>query len=239
MSNSMKKKVKNLLISILNIGKPKVFCLSFQKSGTSSVGKFFRLYGNKVASWNTSKRNGWAYLWLKGDYEKIFRSSDFKYHNVFEDGPWWFKDFYKVLYHRFPKSKFILLERDADKWYDSMMNHYSQPPVINYYLFANIYGLPLDGISKSTLEKIAYSMDKDSLLELKEDNREFYIGEYRRRIDEIKLFFQKFESNRFFYGRLEDKNVWYNLGKFFRIDVPENFLVHSNQRRSHRMDKKQ
>ena len=44
-------------------------------------------------------------------------------YQVFEDDPWWITDFYKLLYHRFPKSKFILLERDPDKWFDSMVSH--------------------------------------------------------------------------------------------------------------------
>src|SRR5690554_7497619 len=105
------------------VNKSKIFCLSMQRTGTTSVGKFFKEYGFKVAGWNVSNRNKWSYSWELGDFETIFNSKDFKDNQVFEDDPWWLPEFYKVLYHRFPDSKFILFTRNEDAWFNSMMNH--------------------------------------------------------------------------------------------------------------------
>ena len=103
----------------------KIFCLSFQRTGTTSVGQFFKDFGYKVAGYDSHRSSDWSVKRFLGDYESIFKSKDFKNHQVFEDNPWWETDFYKVLYHRFPDAKFILFTRDADKWFDSMVSHFN------------------------------------------------------------------------------------------------------------------
>ena len=67
------------------------------------------------------EKDNWTNKWFEGDYDFIFDDYRFKLSQVFEDDPWWCSDFYKVLFHRFPRSKFILIERDADRWFDSMI----------------------------------------------------------------------------------------------------------------------
>src|SRR4051812_25436491 len=94
-----------------------------QRSGTTSVGEFFMHFGYKVATWGVGGRNKWDYLWYIGDYERIFNSEDFKSHEVFEDAPWWLPGFYKILYHCFPDSKFVLLTRESQSWFESMKKH--------------------------------------------------------------------------------------------------------------------
>jgi len=101
----------------------KIFCISTQRTGTTSVGDFFKHFGYKVADWPISNMNNWSYYWENGDFETIFNSKNFKNNQVFEDDPWWLPEFYKVLYHRFPKAKFILFTRDPEKWFSSMLNH--------------------------------------------------------------------------------------------------------------------
>ncbi|NND62241.1 MAG: hypothetical protein HKN48_03500, partial [Flavobacteriaceae bacterium] len=101
--------------------KNKIFCLSMQRTGTTSVGTFFKEHGYAVADWPVSRDNLWSWKWENGNFEGIFNSKDFKRNGVFEDDPWWLPEFYKVLYHRFPKAKFVLLERDPDAWFKSMV----------------------------------------------------------------------------------------------------------------------
>src|SRR5690606_35513372 len=64
-----------------------------------------------------------TWLHYNGDYEAIFSSDDFQKSNAFEDSPWWYPGFYRILYHRFPNSKFILFTRDPDAWFLSMKKH--------------------------------------------------------------------------------------------------------------------
>lgn len=79
----------------------RVFCISIQRTGTTSVGKFFRDFGFAWAGWSHSYRNNWTWLHYNGDYEAIFSSDDFQKSNAFEDSPWWYPGFYRILYHRF------------------------------------------------------------------------------------------------------------------------------------------
>jgi len=108
----------------LQIGKVKIFCVSMQRNGTTSVGAFFLAASKfRVARYNYSWENQWTYKWSIGDYESIFNSSKFRSCQAYEDDPWWLPDFYRVLNYRFPNSKFILFYRDSDAWFNSMMSH--------------------------------------------------------------------------------------------------------------------
>src|SRR5690554_120318 len=101
----------------------KIFCISTQRNGTTSVGEFFKDHGFKVAGYNYERSMIWSEFRFCGNYEAIFKNEGFKKFQVFEDNPWWENDFYKFLFYRFPNSKFILFTRNPDKWFDSMMNH--------------------------------------------------------------------------------------------------------------------
>lgn len=101
----------------------KVFCISMQRSRTTSVGKFFRDFGFGCVGWPADQKNGWSDAWYEKDYDRIFESSDFRSANAFEDSPWWLPGFYRVLFQRFPNSKFVLFTRNADEWFQSMKTH--------------------------------------------------------------------------------------------------------------------
>jgi hypothetical protein len=47
-------------------------------------------------------QHGWTKLWLDGNFEQIFQSTEFLEADVFEDDPWWCPEFYK-----FPKLLFV------------------------------------------------------------------------------------------------------------------------------------
>ena len=114
--------------------KEKIFCISFQRTGTTSVGNFFKEHGFNVQGYKKEISRKWSFLYYQGDYEAIFEDIDFKKNQVFEDNPWWLGDFYKYLYHRFPRAKFLLLTRDPDKWFDSMLNHSKRKTLGNTFL---------------------------------------------------------------------------------------------------------
>ena len=76
----------------------KVFCVSMQRSGTSSVGDFLEQFGLIRIGSPASNKKRWPNYWLAGDYNSIFSDDDFKSADVFEDDPWWFPEFYKYIY---------------------------------------------------------------------------------------------------------------------------------------------
>ncbi len=207
----------------------KIFCISFQRTGTTSTGQFFRDRGFRVASWSMSRRNDWTLKWFRGDYEAIFRSVEFKYSQVFEDDPWWCADFYKVLFHRFPASRFILLERDADQWFDSMVAHSKGKSLGNTHCHAATYSRMEEYYALGAVKEHAYTADIDNLLPLDDAYREHYKRVYANRHREVKLFFEVHDSTRLFNARIEDPKLWPKLGAFFRLEVAPGYAVHVNK----------
>jgi hypothetical protein len=214
----------------LGHSKKKIFCISFQRTGTTSVGEFFHQHGFSVARWSDSNRNQWSKSWVEGDDEAIYSSSDFRRCQVFEDDPWWCGDFYKVLFHRFPESRFIHFTRDADKWFNSMCNHSTTPRgrnMGNTYMHAKLFRREeeywyLLGGETPDLETI------DNLLELGEAHREHYKSIYNARNRDVRGFFRRNDASRVFAGELEDEHKWQKLGNFFGIEVPPGFELHAN-----------
>ncbi|PKF61720.1 hypothetical protein CW745_10395 [Psychromonas sp. psych-6C06] len=205
----------------------KIFCISFQRTGTTSTGAFFNDFGYKVATYPISRKNDWTGKWFKGDYETIFKSRDFKKYQVFEDNPWWCLDFYKVLFHRFPNAKFILLERDADEWFDSMVSHSKGKTLGNTHRHSILYNREEDFYNQEIDRKL-YSKEIDNLLDLNEENREHYKAIYRNRNREVNVFFSEFGQDRLFTGELKDSNVWHEMSVFFGMKIPENYRSHKN-----------
>lgn len=191
------------------------------------MGEFFRQHGRSVATWQVSRANEWSLSWFKGDHERIFSSEAFLTNEVFEDDPWWLGDFYKVLFHRFPDARFVLLERDADRWFDSMVAHSGGRTLGNTHRHANLYRRE-EEYAALPGRPGAYTNDIDNLLPLNEEHREHYKRIYNARNREIAWFFERFGPQRLFQGRLEDPLVWKHMGDAFGIRVADGYTVHAN-----------
>lgn len=227
----MKEIINNILFAFKNkmsFVRDKIFCISFQRVGTTSTGVFFKDHGYKVANWTVSNQNKWSNYWFKGDLESIFQSKDFYENQVFEDDPWWLTDFYKTLFYRFPTSKFILLERDADKWFDSMVSHSEGKTLGNTHLHSFLYDRLDEFYGIEGYQKKMYTLEIDRLLPLDESYRGHYIHIYKNRIQEIKSFFEIHDSSRLFYEQLEDDLIWKKMGDFFSIKVKDGYKSHTN-----------
>ncbi|WP_048331149.1 sulfotransferase [Bizionia psychrotolerans] len=196
--------------------KSKIFCISFQRTGTTSVGGFFKDHGFKVAGYNYKRSMKWSEFKFLGDYEAIFRTEEFQEFQVYEDNPWWETDFYKYLFHRFPDSKFILFERNSDKWFDSMMSHSNGKTLGNAFRHSKLYNRGLEFYERFP-NRDNYRNYKviDNLLELKEEHRKHYTDIYDLRNKEILEFFEYTDRTRLVYLKLEDPLKWIKLGAFF------------------------
>ncbi|RNC83673.1 MAG: hypothetical protein ED557_07760 [Balneola sp.] len=201
-----------------------------QRTGTTSVGDFFTYFGYPVARWDDSKRNKWSGSWFDGDFESIFNSKDFLSFQVFEDDPWWYPEFYKVLYHRFPDAKFILFTRNADDWFRSLKSHSNGKTLGNTKRHCKVYRREQDFYERLDTDpqfkpKV---FEIDNLLNL-EGFGDHYKKIYTLRNREVVDFFEEKSSGSLFYCDLYDDKKWQKLGAFFNIDVPENFELHSNK----------
>lgn len=225
------------LRTLLNAGKSrndsdprqdeKIFCISFQRTGTTSVGQFLKNAGYNVADWSVSNRNQWGRKWAEGQFEDIFQSDDFRGHQGFEDGPWFCPEFYRVLYHRFPRSKFILFERDADAWFASMLSHSGGRSLGVTAVHAKIYRREAEYLDLCDRVETPADVDVNGLaLAGHEDH---YTQIYRTRNRETRQFFQDRDPDRLYYSRLEDPDKWKGLSAFLGHDPAHAHEVHENR----------
>ncbi len=125
--------------NILSNKHPKVFCLGFHKTGTTSLEILLQNMGYQVASpyknWDprlTKMFEAGDLAELKGLTEKF---------DAFQDAPWFL--FYKEFDQWYPGSKFILTVRDSHSWWKSFANYFrdEHKPLFKYmYGFDNPIG---------------------------------------------------------------------------------------------------
>jgi hypothetical protein len=231
-------KMKNLIRNFPLVSKfgfqgkaDKVFCISMQRTGTTSIGKFFRDFGFHWAGWPADEKNDWSGSWYDGDYEAIFSSSDFTKSNAFEDSPWFFPGFYKILFRRFPKARFILFNRDLDSWFRSMMNHSAGDVIGRTDIHCKVYRRELEYFELLRSGKI--DEEKENKIHSKKtmklgEHAGHYKNVYRLHVIEVEEFFRKHSPASLHVGSLEDPHKWQKLGKFLGVDVPDGYTSHEN-----------
>lgn len=203
-----------------------------QRTGTTSVGKFFRDFGLRWAGWNADFDNGWSGSWYECNYEKIFSSVDFKIANAYEDSPWFLPGFYKILYSRFQGAKFILFTRDPDAWFASMIKHSAGNVLGNSRIHCKVYRRELEyfdllhsGNIDEQVENQFFSEKKLKLINCAEHYKEIY----RLHNTEVVDFFHRHSPESLHVGSLEDPNKWQKLGDFLGVKVPSNYACHENK----------
>lgn len=93
----------------------KIFCIGYNKTGTTTLGKSLELLGYRNSSFN---KKVWRKYYKKGKIDKVL-SYTAKF-DSFDDLPWLKEDMIPLLDKTFPGSKFIYLERDELSWKSSL-----------------------------------------------------------------------------------------------------------------------
>ncbi|MBU0620486.1 MAG: hypothetical protein KJ795_01430 [Gammaproteobacteria bacterium] len=211
--------------------KGKIFCLSMQRSGTSSVGDFLEQWGYRRAGHPLSRSKNWTKHWLNGNYDAIFQDQVFRDHDVFEDDPWWCPDFFKYVFHKVPDSRFILLTRDSDAWFKSMISH------------SNGFSLGITDIHAKIYRR------EDDLLWLQKNIKGFngaaaqamtvfdkashYKSAYERHTNEVKAFFGSFAPDALFVGQLNNPEIWGEISEWLALPKKDGIKlnVHTHKTR--------
>lgn len=97
---------------------PKVFCIGFHKTGTTSLKAALKLLDYRITG-----PNGHGDPDIGANVESIARRLVPKY-DAFQDNPW--PIIYRFLDREFPGSKFILTVRPTDKWIASVSDHFGE-----------------------------------------------------------------------------------------------------------------
>lgn len=98
------------------IGKPKVFCVGRNKTGTTSLKKVMSELGYVVGDQRTAEKM--IKQWGQRDFKRLLkycRTAQF-----FQDIPFSLPFTFQAVDMHFPGSKFILTVRDEEAWYESM-----------------------------------------------------------------------------------------------------------------------
>jgi hypothetical protein len=212
---------------------PRVFCVSWQRSGTTSVGKFYRDHGFRWSGWNHEDGLANSLAWYNGDLDPIFDTEAFRTANAFEDAPWNFPGVWQAAYHRFPNSKFVLMHRDPDAWWRSLVAftqaHAEGTIVGPAAVHAKSYGrlaeyLKLLPELDETAENVLLGKKSMTIAGLEEH----YKDVYRLHNAEVQDFFRRNDPTRLFVCSLEDPEKWQRLGAFLGVDVAEGYDAHEH-----------
>jgi hypothetical protein len=107
--------------AVKSFGRPKVFCIGCNKTGTTSMQKALTDLGMVVGEQWLAERL--IHDWGRRDYRRLFWYCLTA--QAFQDVPFSWPFTFQALDIRFPGSKFILTVRDTpEEWYASMMRFY-------------------------------------------------------------------------------------------------------------------
>jgi hypothetical protein len=98
--------------------KPRVLCVGFQKTGTSSVGVALRQLGFSHFGYDQDLEAARGL----GDLERCLAWAE--HFDSLDDLPWFSPDFVASYRLRFPGSRYVLLERDEQEWVQSYLRFF-------------------------------------------------------------------------------------------------------------------
>lgn len=210
------------------MGRGKVFCLSMQRSGTTSVGDWLEAHGLSRAGSPTSVRLGWTRLWLAGRFDELFACPEFRAAEILEDDPWWCPGFYRELAVRFPDAKFVLLTRDPDEWFDSLCHHSGGRNPGWSDVHARIYGRE-EELARLLRERPGTDPAAWGLLSIT-GHADLYKGVYQRHTADVRACFAA-APERLFVGHLDDPRSFADLCDFAGVPLnPRLAIPRSNAR---------
>lgn len=184
----------------------KVFCVGFQKTGTTSLGLALEYLGYSVCGYYPFR----DFAHVKHFDEMAFRKRVFDLadtHDAFKDTPW--PIFYRELDERYPGSKFILIIRDTEKWIMSASEDFQgyENSIHNY-----IYGVP-------------YPLGHEDV----------FVDRYKRHNREVREYFSTRPDDLLTLCLDEGDVNWANICGFLGYDVPDADWPHSNTFRQKRV----
>ncbi|MFY9141764.1 sulfotransferase [Sulfuricurvum sp.] len=210
----------------------KVFVIGLNKTGTTSTETALRelhyKLGNQIDAELISDYT------LQGNYQFLY--AYLKTANAFQDQPFSFRGYYKLLHRRYPNAKFILtVRKDSDTWYRSLVNFTKKR-----FIHAGIpigEELTIGDIKKLNyrypdmpfnITKMLWLRDRHILLDRDKFFDEAYCKHYyEQHIKEAKEYFQ--DSPNFLILNIEDEDSYTNLCGFLNKKPLYEKFPHENK----------
>lgn len=197
-----------------NAFKGKIFCIGSGKTGTTSLEQALLSFGYDLGP--QARAEMLTEDCHNGNFDKLIRFCNL--HQAFQDAPFCWADYYKVLDKEFPNSKFILTVRDSgQQWFSSLSRFHTK-------IYSSTKDLPTETDLKNSsygYRGLAYdnyvryfNYPKTPLYDENE-----YVRFYDERNQEIMDYF-KDQSDRLLVLNVKEKSAYHKLGKFLGIDTP-------------------
>lgn len=177
----------------------KIFCIGYNKTGTTSLQAILRLYGYKLPI-QKDQEIRLSKAVFSTDYTE-FKNFCTEY-DAFQDMPFSQGLTYVAADALFPNSKFILTERDPDDWFKSLCNFHKKIfkiPDLNKLTEQDVkekFKYLYPGYPYNNNERLLSSF-KGSLRYISWDklyDYDFYIDMYKKRNEEIKRYFMNTDN---------------------------------------------
>jgi hypothetical protein len=194
----------------------KVFCIGFNKTGTTSVEQVLRDFRYKIGNYAVASML--LLDWYKKDYDRIIRFC--RIAQAFQDIPFSLPGTYYCLDEAFPDAKFILTIRDSeDQWFQSLVKFHtkrfssdkSRPP--DQKDLENTpypyYGFILD------VMKMVYNYPIVKLYDY-----EYYTTLYNQHNQEVMAYFMD-KPDKLLVLNVSQPNAYQNLASFLNVTVPK------------------
>ena len=182
----MNKLIQNIKRRLWGSKQLKVFCIGYNKTGTTSL----RMVGEHMGFKIGDQRKGELLLdqYAVNDFSQIIdycSTADF-----FQDIPFSLPNTYQHLHKAFPESKFILSERDnPDQWYQSLVRFHSK-------LFGNGEVPSANQLKEADYVSKGWMWKANSCLfscsEKDPYNKELLVSKYLLHNSEVKKYFAQF-----------------------------------------------
>ncbi|MCO6045356.1 hypothetical protein NG895_15700 [Aeoliella sp. ICT_H6.2] len=105
---------------------PKIFCIGFQKTGTSSLGKALEILGYRVCGYQQFRDLAAVPVDDLGDRIQERATDLITQYDAFKDTPW--PVLYQLCDRIYPGSKFIHVMRNEDSWIKSVVSDFGCYP---------------------------------------------------------------------------------------------------------------
>lgn len=188
----------------------KIFCIGYNKTGTTSLSEFMRVNNISVAPQLPFEYNLESYFYKNySTFVQMIKEDYFDY-TFFQDVPFSLPEFYKIMDKEFENSKFILTIRDdEDVWYNSLIKFYKKN-FPDFYSPKKIAGYVYEGWIFKILTSV-YGAPKTNPYDEKSLKRS-----YSKHIDDVKKYFVG--KDNLLILNLKDKDVITKLENFLEVE---------------------
>lgn len=199
----------------------KIFIIGRNKTGTTSIKECLKELGYIIGDQQTSEL--FIDDYASGNFENILAYCDSA--EVFQDAPFSWPNTYKHVFKKYPKAKYILLERDsANEWFESLVRFHRK--IINN-------GSPVSAEDLKNFKyrrqgflwqvaQVVYGVKENEIYD-----RDIYIKNYESYNEEVKEFFKNKEN--FLCIKLSDHNVSHKLATFLNRNSKDVQIPHLNR----------